>query len=261
MNITVFTSNQPRHLSLIKDLAKIADKVYAIMEVNTVFPGKKADFFKKSEIMQTYFSHVIASEKKFFGSISFLPENVIPIILKSGDLNDVSYDILQPALNSDKYVVFGASFIKGELIEHLIEQEAVNIHMGVSPYFRGSSCNFWAAFEGEFDKVGATIHLLSRGLDSGNMLFHALPNHEEDPFDLGMRAVKSAHLGLIAYLEDDNRKLLGIKQDRTKEIKYTKNNEFTDEVAQEYLNRISNPGFSYSLNDRDLAGFIEPFIY
>ena len=56
MKITVFTSNQPRHLSLIKDLANICDEVYAVIEVNTIFPGKKADFFKKSEIMQKYFS-------------------------------------------------------------------------------------------------------------------------------------------------------------------------------------------------------------
>ena len=78
MKITVFTSNQPRHLSLIKDLANIADTVYAVIEVNTVFPGERADFFKKSDVMQTYFSKVIASEKKFFGNIDFLPELLVP---------------------------------------------------------------------------------------------------------------------------------------------------------------------------------------
>ena len=52
MKITVFTSNQPRHLSLIKDLSIIADEVYAIQECNTVFPGEVKDFFDNSEIMQ-----------------------------------------------------------------------------------------------------------------------------------------------------------------------------------------------------------------
>ena len=38
--ITVFTSNQPRHVSLIKELSKVCDKVFAIIESNTVHPGK-----------------------------------------------------------------------------------------------------------------------------------------------------------------------------------------------------------------------------
>ena len=53
MKITVFTSNQPRHLSLIKDLSIIADEVYAIQECNTVFPGEVKDFFDNSEIMKS----------------------------------------------------------------------------------------------------------------------------------------------------------------------------------------------------------------
>ena len=39
MKITVFTSNQPRHLYLIQQLVSICDEVYAIQEYNTVFPG------------------------------------------------------------------------------------------------------------------------------------------------------------------------------------------------------------------------------
>lgn len=44
MKITVFTSNQPRHLSLVEKLASIADTVFVIQECNTAFPGKVADF-------------------------------------------------------------------------------------------------------------------------------------------------------------------------------------------------------------------------
>mgnify|MGYP000945522013 CR=1 FL=1 len=263
MKITVFTSNQPRHLSLIKDLASIADIVYAVIEVNTVFPGERADFFKKSDVMQTYFSKVIASEKKFFGNIDFLPENVRPLILKSGDLNKVSNTILAPALNSNEYIVFGASYIKGELIDFLVKENAYNIHMGVSPYYRGSSCNFWAAYEKNYDMIGATIHMLSKGLDSGEMLFHALPKFEENPFDLGMRAVKSAHKGLTENLKTGNlSKFRRIPQDKSKELRYTKNIEFNDTVAADYL---SNPTKTSEISDiilnRDIENFLNPFIY
>ena len=239
MKITVFTSNQPRHCSFIHDLSSIADEVYAIQECMTLFPGKVADFYKKSEIMQTYFSNVIAAEKEVFGDIRFSNKNVRTLPLKSDDLNMLSLESLKPALSSDVYVVFGASFIKGALIDFLVERKALNIHMGMSPYYRGASCNFWAMYDNNVNLVGATIHRLSKGLDSGAMLFHALPKPEAvDPFVLGMKSVRAAHKGLIENIR--NRKVFEYEpviQDKTQEIRYTRNAQFTDEIAQEYLDR------------------------
>ena len=90
--------------------------------------------------MQEYFSNVITAERKVFGEITFLPSNVRTVALKSGDLNMTSKAQIADALSSDVFVVFGASYIKGWLIDFLVEKNAFNIHMGLSPYYRGSSC-------------------------------------------------------------------------------------------------------------------------
>ena len=73
------------------------------------------------------------------------------------------------------------------MIDFLIK-DAINIHMGISPYYRGSSCNFWAIYDGNPSYVGATIHLLSKGLDSGDILFHCLPKplNNDGVFDFTM---------------------------------------------------------------------------
>jgi len=263
MKITVFTSNQPRHISLIKSLALIAEEVFAVQECVTVFPGQVEDFFKRSEIMQNYFSNVINAEKKVFGSPSFLPPNINSLSLKSGDLNKLNLDILKPALQSDFYVVFGSSFIKGELIDFLVGQRAINIHMGLSPYYRGSSCNFWALYDNKPDYVGATIHLLSKGLDSGAMLFHAIPSAEEvEPFLLGMYAVKSAHNGLVSAIETGEiLKMEAVDQNKSREIRYTRNKDFTDEVASEYLEKqVTAQDVFQSLKNRDLSILLNPYI-
>ena len=63
MKITVFTSNQPRHISLIESLSNIADKVFAVQECNTIFPGEVDDFFKNADLMQQDFKNVINAEK------------------------------------------------------------------------------------------------------------------------------------------------------------------------------------------------------
>ncbi|QDT41821.1 Methionyl-tRNA formyltransferase [Gimesia alba] len=263
MKITVFTSNQPRHLSLIESLASIAEEVYAIQECNTIFPGQVADFFRRSDVMQEYFSHVLDAEKTIFGRPRFSPLNVKSLSMKLGDLNRLELETLKPALESDYYIIFGSSFIKGELCDFLVSQRALNIHMGVSPYYRGSSCNFWAVQEGNPDYVGATIHLLSKGLDSGPMLFHALPKPQEiAPFLLGMQAVKVAHEGLLSHLKSGTIfDFAPITQDKALELKYTRNSDFTDEVAAHYLKTAPTPAeVQQSLEARDLTRFLHPYL-
>lgn len=264
MKITVFTSNQPRHLSLIRDLSAISDEVYAIQECNTVFPGEVKDFFGNSAVMQRYFKNVIKAEEEVFGYIGFLPDNVRQLAIKDGDLNKVRMEILENALQSDIYVVFGSSFIKSPLIDFLIERKTINIHMGVSPYYRGNSCNFWAAYDGHPELVGATIHMLGRGLDSGDILYHALPKPQEiDLFTLGMKAVKVAHNSLTERIASGEIfDLKGVPQDRTKEYRYTKNNEFTDEVAEKYMEHgmRNKSEIIEKLAGRDLDMFVKPYI-
>ena len=96
------------------------------------------------------------------------------ISIPFGNLNKYSINSLSNFLNSDVYIIFGSSFIKGELIDFLIERKAINIHAGVSPYYRGTACNFWALYDDNPHLVGATIHLISKGLDSGPILYHAI---------------------------------------------------------------------------------------
>lgn len=260
MTITVFTSNQPRHLALIERLARVADQVFALQECTTVLPGRVEDFFRKSPVMQEYFSRVIVAEKQVFGEPRYLPANVRQIALKMGDVSNISLEALGPALNADRFIVFGASYIKGPLCEHLVARGAMNIHVGVSPFYRGSSTNFWAMYDRRPDLVGATIHLLTHGLDSGPILFHALPKADEvDPFVHGMRAVRAAHEGLVRWISGGGETEQPVVQDRSRELRYTRSADFTDEVAAEYLGRLPTAReMCEAVEGRDLSRFVRP---
>ena len=135
--------------------------------------------------------------------------------------------------------------------------------MGISRYYRGNSCNFGATYDGHLELVGATIHLLSKGLDSGDMLYHALPKAQEiDPFVLGMQAVKVGQKSLIERVKDNSIfKYTSMPQDKNKEYRYTKNVDFTDEVAKEYLNKLLIPAqLKEKMEQRDLNLLKDPFI-
>jgi len=243
MKIALFTANQPRHIALMERLAAIADELFVVQDCNTVFPGQVADFYRKSLVMQDYFTRVRNAEAEVFGAIRFAPKKMRHLALKCDDLSLVDLNVLEPALAADVCVVFGASYIKGPLVEALTERRAINIHMGVSPYYRGANCNFWAMYDRKPEMVGATLHLLTTGLDSGPIVRHVFPKPQAvDPFVYGMLAVKAAHVAVERCVADRTLLTLDpVKQDRSLELRYARNSEFTDELAAEYLARLPTP--------------------
>ena len=159
----------------------------------------------------------------------------------SGDLKKCSVKFLSDFLNSDIYIVFGSSYIKGDLVEFLIKQKTINIHMGVSPYYRGADCNFWALYDNNPHLVGATIHLLSKGLDSGPILYHAMSDIKTDPFEYSMSSVKSAFHSLAKKIKDKSIfSITPLIQNLDLEIRYSKKIEFNEAIVKEYYQRKIN---------------------
>jgi len=264
MRITLFTGNQARHLALVERLAEIAQPLFVVQECTTVFPGQVPDFFRRSEVMQSYFQRVLAAERLVFGLPRPAPAGVRQFTLRMGDLSHVPTEWLAPALDADAFIVFGASYIRGPLCDELVMRGAVNLHMGVSPFYRGSSTNFWALHDGRPAFVGATIHRLTSGLDSGPILCHVFPpTATYEPFELGMRAVESAHKALAHLLHSGElQHMKGEPQDRSRQLRYSRNSDFTDEVAAEYLERLPTPtAIHAALMQRDLGHFTRPIVH
>ncbi len=261
MKITVFTGNQVRHIALINALAQVAEQVYVVQECKTIFPGIVDDITPKSSIMETYFGYVQEAEKKVFGKLCFLGDKIKTLAIKNGDLCHLTVNDISEIKNSDYYIVFGASYIKGSLFDFLLEHHAINIHIGVSPYYRGSACNFWALYDRKPEYVGATVHLLDRRMDGGNILFHALPKADEyDAFELGMRAVEAAIYALQKKVRE-GMVYGGVKQNMSLELRESKRREFDDTIAEKYLCNMMKPEeISDHLIRRDLSQFINPWV-
>ena len=112
--------------------------------------------------------------------------------------------------------------------------------------------------------VGATIHLLSKGLDSGNILYHALPTPDDcySLFDFTMKSVISAHNSLVDRISNGTIfDFHSLKQDKTQEVRYTRNSDFTDDVALNFLNnQTSMNDVSQILTEqRKEIQYIKPF--
>ena len=243
MKITLFTSNKNRHNYLINLLSNVCDKLFVIQECGTIFPGVVPDHYPASTIMKKYFEKVNDVQFKLFGNsyVNNLGKNIKILPMLSGDLNKCSLTFLSDFLKSDIYLVFGSGYIKGELADYLVKQKAVNIHAGVSPYYRGTDCNFWALYDNNPHLVGATIHILSKGLDSGPVLYHAMSNIKKNPFEYTMSTAKAAFHSIAEKIEDKSIfEIEPVIQNKENEIRHSKKIEFNEEIVREYFNKEIN---------------------
>ena len=243
MKVTLFTSNNHRHNYLVNLLSNYSDELYVVQECKTLFTGQNDKKYQNKSIVGKYFNKVLEAQNKIFKQefVNKYNKNIKTLPILNGELNKLPLFYLEDFLKSDFYIVFGSSYIKGELVDFLIKKKAINIHAGVSPYYRGTDCNFWALYDDNPHLVGSTIHLISKGLDSGPMLYHAMSNLKTNPFEYTMSTVKSAFHSIAERIKDGS--LLKIKpsiQDKNKELRYSKKSEFNEEIIIKYFQKKIN---------------------
>jgi len=71
-------------------------------------------------------------------------------------------------INPDVILVYGTSVIKTHVC-NLAKDICLNMHTGVSPYYRGTGCAFFPIVYGDFHRLGATIHECISALDAGQI--------------------------------------------------------------------------------------------
>lgn len=105
--------------------------------------------------------------------LSPYPDALVPAFNKLGDSFvtrsspiDLEYCIEN---QYDFLVSYGYRHIISESVLRHFPLKAVNLHISFLPYARGAHPNFWSIVEGS--PTGVTIHLLDKGLDTGNILF------------------------------------------------------------------------------------------
>lgn len=75
-------------------------------------------------------------------------------------------------------ISYNYRFIIGKDVLDIFNRRAINLHISYLPWNRGASPNIWS-FLDETPK-GVTIHLLDKGIDSGDILARKKVNIDED---------------------------------------------------------------------------------
>jgi len=72
-------------------------------------------------------------------------------------------------------LVYGTSIIKGGIIKQY-DKRIVNVHLGLSPYYRGSGTNYFPFVNREPEYCGATYMYLDSGVDTGQIIHQIRPH-------------------------------------------------------------------------------------
>ena len=92
-----------------------------------------------------------------------------PIFLLKGHINEPAYTNRIIELKPDLLIAYGCSLIKEPLLS-TFKGRFLNAHLGLSPYYRGSSTNFWPLVNGEPEYVGVTFMHIDPGIDTGEII-------------------------------------------------------------------------------------------
>ena len=73
------------------------------------------------------------------------------------------------ALKPELLLAYGCSLIKDSLLT-TFEGRFINMHLGLSPYYRGSGTNFWPFAKGEPEFASATFMHMASEVDIGEII-------------------------------------------------------------------------------------------
>jgi methionyl-tRNA formyltransferase len=196
MNIAILTSVETRHRYFARVLCDRLNVVAIGYEQTGYAPAETPlDDLTPEErsIFERHFAERTRQEEIFFGAVagSIEPSDRCAVrSIEPGKLNSNGTLTFLEQSGADTIVVFGTNLIKSPLLQRFAGR-IVNMHLGLSPYYRGTATNFYPLLNGEPEYVGATIHLVDAGIDSGPILRHARPTIVADdmPHTIGCKAI------------------------------------------------------------------------
>jgi hypothetical protein len=189
------------------------------------------------------------SEEDFFGSfVQIAPDRSNPLHLPKGAINAAEHAAAITDLRPDLLLAYGCSIIRQPLLG-AFEGRFLNVHLGLSPYYRGSGTNFWPLVNGEPEYVGATFMFIDAGIDTGEIIhqIRARIFPGDTPHSIGNRLIadmtpvyalivrRFAELERLPPLPAPAQPKLYRKQHFTAEATRTLYRRFADGLVERYL--------------------------
>jgi len=175
MNILLIIGSHLRHkkfLETVSNKIKISAVIMEEREDSIPDPSFIRNKIDKKNFIKHFKNRELCEKKYFTIKNKIIDTDVFLIKNIKKDQNKC-----KKILNKTKPNIvfsFGVSLIPSALVK-IMPKYSINLHSGLTPYYKGAACNFWPFYFLEPNWAGMTFHLLSNKLDSGNIIHHTVP--------------------------------------------------------------------------------------
>lgn len=198
--------DQRRHLHYVNGLKDLNIVGGIVQERDNAIPSFKAQFGTDGVIdrvnWDTHFRQRNEAEEKYFGNPK-LPE--LPLLkVDKETLNDIDSCDFVKKIKPDMAIVFGTRMIREPLLSCL-PKKTINLHLGLSPRYRGAATLFWPFYMLEPNWAGTTFHYIVDTPDGGDIIHQVVPQLEmgDGIHDVAFKAVlQSTKEALVLFQMD-----------------------------------------------------------
>lgn len=207
--IVIFTGNELRHIFFRRMLnhSEELDVVCCIAEgCQDTLRMRTMKDLGSSELQHLHVSAREQSERDHFKeSVSILPECENLMLVEKGQVN--SRAVLEKILNLnvDLAICFGSSILDESILSSF-KNKFINIHLGLSPYYRGAGTNIWPIIDGRLDCVGVTFMHIDSGIDTGEIIHQIQADYVlgDSCHSIGNRLIKKMTMTAIELILNFN---------------------------------------------------------
>ena len=160
------TANSMRHYYAFQKFSKIFYKNIHI----TISRKKMSNKKNISKIYKNHLKLMEDKEKEILKLNSYKNYSRETYSFNKIDLFQGKLYKLLKKINPDVIITYGCPFLE-EKIYKLAKKYYLNIHGGLSPWYKGSITNFWPTFFLKPANTGFTLHEISKNINSGNIFF------------------------------------------------------------------------------------------
>jgi folate-dependent phosphoribosylglycinamide formyltransferase PurN len=159
------------------------DVVVALSQPKAAYYGSQQE---QSAAVAEHFAALAKAEREYFPDVA--PKTRADVV---ADINDAANVHL--AKQADYVLLFGTSILKPVWLD-AFPNRIINLHLGLSPFYRGTATLFWPAANDEIECMGTTIHLAVQKVDAGNILrrIKVAPREGDSYYDLSTRLIRAS---------------------------------------------------------------------
>ncbi|MEX2014010.1 MAG: formyltransferase family protein [Parcubacteria group bacterium] len=174
VDLVIIQKPKPNHHSLFERLKRLHKAVgWKAMPVEIIY----AILLRLDKAAKDTLEYFRERSGSFSDEAGYLPQTKETL-----SVNDDEIFAILHKLSPDLIVIWGNTILEPHIIK--TARKAINLHMGLCPYYRGAIANQHAVMRREPTRIGATIHYAVEKVDAGDILETILADSSKPPRDL-----------------------------------------------------------------------------